>query len=93
MESAVTRMEPPELESATTHSQSQDGIISRGVGIRISQKLNVMAFWTWNIYALVFQSSNLNVVAFHPLKKCLGITMLWLCCLRFSMLQFLGLGI
>ena len=34
-----------------------------------------MAFWSWN----------LDVVAFRPVKKRLGITMSWLICLRFSM--------
>ena len=35
----------------------------------------------------------LDVVAFCPLKKRLGITMPWLICLRFSMSWFYGLGI
>ena len=51
--------------------------------VRIPQELNVVAFWSWN----------LDVVAFCPLKKRLGITMLWLICLRFSMSWFFGLGI
>ena len=33
---------------------------------------------------MVFQSWNLDVVAFCPLKKCLGITMWWLIFLHFS---------
>ena len=49
--------------------------LSRGIRIRILEKLDVVAFWSWN----------LDVVAFCPLKKCLGITMSWLSCLRFSM--------
>ena len=54
--------------------------------VRIPQELNVVAFWSWN----------LDVVAFCPLKKRLGITMLWLICLRFSMFSMswlFGLGI
>ena len=51
--------------------------------VRIPQELNVVAFWSWN----------LDVVVFCPLKKRLGITMLWLICLRFSMSWVFGLGI
>ena len=50
-----------------------------------------------------FISWNLDVLAFCPLKKCLGITISWLICLRFStswcfslrvlMSRFFGLGI
>ena len=52
---------------------------------------------------VVFQSRNIDVVTFRPLKKCLGITMSWLNCLCFSMSwcfsprisvsRFFGLGI
>ena len=54
--------------------QTVKSVISGGIRIRILQKLNAVAFQFWN----------LNVVAFCPLKKCLGIAMLCLICLRFS---------
>ena len=38
--------------------------VSGGIRVRIPQKLDVVAFWSWN----------LDVVAFCPLKKCLGMT-------------------
>ena len=57
--------------------------VSGGLRVRIAQELDVVAFWSWN----------LDVVAFCPLKKRLGITMSWLICLRFSMSWFFGLGI
>ena len=57
-----------------------------GIRVRIPQKTNVVAFWSWSLDVVVFQSWNLDVMAFCPLKKCLGIRMLWLSCLRFSML-------
>ena len=59
--------------------------LSGGIRVRIPQKLDVVAFWSWNLDVVVFQSWNLDVVAFRPLKKCLGITMSWLNCLYFSM--------
>ena len=49
--------------------------VSGGLRVRIAQELDVVAFWSWN----------LDVVAFRPVKKRLGITMSWLICLRFSM--------
>ena len=49
--------------------------LSGGIRIRIPQELDVVAFWSWN----------LDIVAFSPLKKHLGITMPWLICLHFSM--------
>ena len=78
-------------------------LLSRGIRVRIPQKLDAVAFWSWNLDVVVFQSGNLDVVTFHPLKKCLGITMSWLSCLRFwvlwcfspriSMSWFFGLGV
>ena len=66
-------------------------------------RLDFVAFWSWNLDVVVFQSWNLNLVAFCPLKKCLGIAMMWFNCLHFSMPrcfrprismpQFFGLGI
>ena len=80
-----------------------DRSLSGSIRVRIPQKLDVVAFWPWNLDVVVFQFWNLDVVAFHPLKKCLGITMSWLNCLRFSsswcfrprilMSRFFGLGI
>ena len=50
------------------------GIFIRGIRVRIPQKLDVAVFESWN----------LDVVAFRTLKKCLGIKKSWLSCLRFS---------
>ena len=61
----------------------EPGLDIRGLRVRIPQELDFVAFSSWN----------LDVVAFCPLKKRLGITMLWLICLRFSMSWFFGLGI
>ena len=47
--------------------------LSGGIRVGILQKLDVVAFSSWN----------LNVMAFCPLKKCFGITMLGLNCLHF----------
>ena len=78
-------------------------LVSGGIRVRIPQELNVAAFWSQNLDVVVCQSWNLDVVAFCPLKKRLGIMMLWLICLHFSMLWcfspripmswFFGLGI
>ena len=67
--------------------------LSEGIRIRIPQELDAVTFWSWN----------LDVVAFCPLKKRLGITKPQLICLRFSMSwcfsprisisRFFGLGI
>ena len=67
--------------------------VSEGIRVRIPQKLDVLAFWSWNLDVVVFQPWNLDVVAFCPLKKCLGITMPWVNCLRFSMSWLFRLGI
>ena len=82
---------------------SMECSLSGGIRVRIPQKLDVVAFWSWNLDFMVFQSWNLDVVAFRLLKKCLGITMSWLNCLCFSMSwclsprisvsRFFGLGI
>ena len=61
--------------------------------VRISQKLDAVAFWSWKLDVMVFQSWNSDVVAFCSQKKCLGITMSWLNCLRFSISWCFGLGI
>ena len=61
--------------------------------VRVPRKPDVLAFWSWNLDAVVFRPWNLDVVAFCPLKKCLGITMSWVNCLRFPMSRFFGLGI
>ena len=61
--------------------------------VRISQKLDAVAFWSWKLDVVVFQSWNSDVVAFCSQKKCLGITMTWLNCLRFSISWCFGLGI
>ena len=53
----------------------------RGIRVRIPKKLDVVAFWSWNLNVMVFQSWNIDVVTFCPLKKCLGITMLSFICL------------
>ena len=60
--------------------------ISGSIRVRIPQKHNVVAVWSCNLGVMVFQSWNLDVVGFCPLKKCLGITMSWFNCLRSSML-------
>ena len=71
----------------------KETVLSGGIRVRIPQKVDIVAFWPWNHHAVRFQSWNLNAVAFYPLKKRLGITMLSLICLRFSMSWFFGLGI
>ena len=63
--------------------KSPDGILSRGIGARISEEIDVVASCSWNLDVVVFYSWNLDVMAFCPLKKRLGITMSWLICLRF----------
>ena len=67
--------------------------VSRGIKVRISQQLDVVAFWSCNLDVVVFQPWNLDVVAFCHLKKCIGITMPWVNCLRFSMSWLFRLGI
>ena len=67
--------------------------VSRNIRVRIPRKLDVVAFQSWNLDVVVFQPWNLDVVAFCPLKKCHGITMSRVNCLRFSMSWFFGLGI
>ena len=57
--------------------------VSGGIRVRIPQKLDVVAFWSWN----------LDIAAFCPLKNCLGISMLQFFGLRISMSWFFGLGI
>ena len=46
-------------------------VLSGGIRVRILQKLNVVAFWSWNLDVVAYQSWNLDAVAFCPLKKCL----------------------
>ena len=58
-----------------------------------NQKTVTSRFGDKNTTRLKRGTWNLDVVAFCPLKKRLGITMLWLICLRFSMSWFFGLGI
>ena len=48
--------------------------LSRGIRVRIPKELDVVAFWPWHLDVAVSQSWNLDVVAFFPLKKRLGIT-------------------
>ena len=49
--------------------------------------------WLFGLGVLMsgfFKSWNFDVVVLCPLKRCLGITMLWLICLRFSMSRCRG---
>ena len=48
---------------------------SGGIRVRISQKLEVVPFLSWNLDVMVFQSWNSDVMVFYLLKKCLGTTM------------------
>ena len=68
--------------------KSPDGILSRGIGVRISEEIDVVASCSWNLDVVVFYSWNLDVMAFCPLKKRLGITMSWLICLRCSICAY-----
>ena len=58
------------------------------IRVRILQRLDAVAFWSWNLNVVVIQSWNLNVAAFCPLKKCLGITMYWFSCLFLDVMVF-----
>ena len=66
--------------------------LSGGIRVRIP-RTRCRDFLVWILDVVVFQSWNLDVVAFCPLKKCLGITMLWVNCLCLSMLRYFGLRI